>query len=156
MEQTRDAFENRLYDIWATYFECSPLMLRNGGLSVIPRDDLKDTGLVHLYRIGKRSIAYCDIEVRSVMVAMMQINALRKGVGYGMTGAEMQAELVDKTLEYDHIGYMYYLYPSDFKPYTLSEFDIRLISDADSDASDALKSACIPEEVDEGWVSVTD
>jgi len=156
MKQTRDEFKDQLYDIWATYFECSPLMLRNGGLSVIPRDNLKDTGLVHLYKIDKRSIAYCDIEVRSVMVDMMQINGLRKGVGYGMTEAEIQSELADKALEHDHVLWLFYLYPPDFKPYTSSDFNVRQLSESDEGALDDLHSACTPADVDEAEVSVTD
>jgi GNAT superfamily N-acetyltransferase len=90
------------------------------------------------------------------MVDMLQINALRKGVGHGMTGAEMQSELLDKTLDYEYVELLFYLYPDDFKPYTQTEFEVRQLFEDDKDALDALKSACTPQDVDEGWVHVTD
>lgn len=159
MESTRQSFENRLYDIWARYFECSPLMLRNGGLSIIPQEKLTGTGLVNLYQIGKRSIAYCDEGVREILIYMMQINALRNGSDKGMREAEIASELEqhnDITLEHDHLEWLFYLYPDDFKPYKSPDYDVRQLSEADKGALDDLKSACTPDDVDEGWVHVTD
>ena len=159
MEHTREAFENRLYEIWSGYFECSLVNLKNKGLTIKPVEDLAGTGWVNLYRIGKQVIAYCDVELQKTLNDMMQIHALYKALEQGMTGAEIQSELMaklDKTLEYEHVEWLFYLYPADFKPYISPDFDLRQLSESDKDSLNTLKSACTTDEVDEGWVHVTD
>jgi len=159
MGHTREAFEDNLYDIWARYFECPSEIFRDSGLTIQPQDNLLGTGMVNLYRIGKQLIARCDDNVQNTLIDMMQNTILRKGLEHGMTEADIQSEVMsqfDKTLEGEHLEWLFYLYPTDFKPYTSPDFDLRQLSATDKGSLDDLKSACTPDDVDEGWVHVTD
>lgn len=155
MGQTRDIFKERLFAIWASYFGFPSVMLKGYGLQIIPQSSLKGTGYVNLYRFDKQLIALCDGDLHETLIEMMQIPSLRNALENGMASIENQSAL-DKAIKLEHLEWLFYLYPPDFKAFASSNFEIRQLSESDEGALESLHSACTPADVDEAEVSVAD
>jgi GNAT superfamily N-acetyltransferase len=156
MEQAREAFENRLYDIWAKFFDLSTSTLTSHGSSVMSAERLKNTGWVDVIRFDTHTIVQCDIVVYDLIANVVQDLIQKNESKYAVTRDDIQATLAPNQLVVDHILWLYYLYPADFKLYRDTLYTMRQLSEDDEDKLNALKSACTPEDISEGWVHVTD
>ena len=156
MEQTREAFDERLYNIWATFLDDPTLTSTRTGSSIMSTKRLKDTGWVDVIQFGSTTVVQCDVAVQELVTKAVQDIVHAKDDTYAVTRDDIQDILSDLKMKVDEDLWLFYLYPPDFKYFDDIPYKIRQLSEPDKSALDALRSACTPADVDLGEVNVTD
>ncbi|MBN1246560.1 MAG: GNAT family N-acetyltransferase [Anaerolineae bacterium] len=152
-EAEREAFEVAVYQKWADHFGCEITALHQAGTVVLPEAGFAGSGAVHVWVIGRRAFARLDPALSETVEVALAAQT---------TPVALKAAHLTPVIEVRQIGkvednVLTYLYPADLHPVEAPPgFEIRTLSTADAAALAALQAACLPEEVDEGEVSVED
>lgn len=148
---SREEFLQTIYRIWGEYFNLSPEIFFSVGTTVVVMER-NMPATISQYAIGKHMILISSNELQEQTQALVK----KHGDSEVLNFVVFESDWGAGTVSYNGKADICYLYPSDFVPYTTENYVIRQLSLTDETALNSLKSACTPDEVDEGEVSVVD
>jgi GNAT superfamily N-acetyltransferase len=148
----RENFENTIHQNWTNYFRRPVETAQQIGTTLLPETKYAGEKIIAIWHIGKHAFVQLDPSCQPQLEKLVS----ELPANTSLTGDLIQQAWGDEAILSRDVGLAYYLFPPDLPDYSPPQpFNLRQLTEADTDAMSALHAAKTPEDVDEGFVEVS-
>ena len=151
MDEQRQAFEKRIYQTWAVYWECDPALFSVPGVTLCQRINQGSSTGIHIWQIDRHTF------VEHTPSHAEQVGRVLRGLDESepVTGAKLAQGWPGQTIDAVTGGLIFHLFPEDLPESHLpGGFALRRLIEDDREQLQLLEEHNSPEDVSEAYVAV--